>query len=141
MLQGAQLTREVPRHTNKLPLTTVVLPPEMDRANALRKDVDTIHKVREMQTIRVVGLIIFLGLQPTLLDALPRSSVGFEEVHVSNGSEPPLSAGIWYPTDALATEHALELFTRTVALDASVAGRSLPLVVISHGGGGSYASH
>jgi len=69
------------------------------------------------------------------------SNVGFAEVHIANGKEPPLTAGIWYPTDAQASQHPLGLFTQTVAPGAAVAGRHLPLVVLSHGGGGSYQSH
>ena len=49
------------------------------------------------------------------------ADVGFEEVKIANGAEPPLTAGVWYPTAA--------------------AGSGLPLVVMSHGGGGRYDSH
>lgn len=68
-------------------------------------------------------------------------NVGFSEVQIPNGSEPPLTVGIWFPTHEPAQAHRLELFTQTVALDAPVFGHNLPLVVISHGGGGSFASH
>ncbi|WP_085488235.1 alpha/beta hydrolase family protein [Paraburkholderia susongensis] len=69
------------------------------------------------------------------------ADVGFEEVKIANGTEPPLTAGIWYPTNAPATPHALGAFTQTVAPGAPIAGSHLPLVVISHGGGGGYDSH
>jgi predicted dienelactone hydrolase len=69
------------------------------------------------------------------------ANVGFAEVRVANGTEPPLAAGIWYPTDAEPSVQPLELFEQVVALNAPVKGDSLPLVVISHGGGGSFASH
>jgi predicted dienelactone hydrolase len=68
-------------------------------------------------------------------------NVGFAEVQINNGTEPPLRAGIWYPTDAQPGVHSLELYKQTVAVGAPVKGHDLPLVVISHGGGGSYASH
>jgi predicted dienelactone hydrolase len=48
--------------------------------------------------------------------------VHFEEVRISNGSEPPLVAGVWRPAREMA-------------------GQDLPLVVISHGGGASYQAH
>jgi predicted dienelactone hydrolase len=69
------------------------------------------------------------------------ANVGFAEVKINNGTEPPLVAGIWYPTDAEPSPHSLELTKQTVAEGAPVRGYDLPLVVLSHGGGGSYASH
>ena len=69
------------------------------------------------------------------------SNVGFEEVKISNGAEPPLVAGIWYPTDSPAAPHALGNATQTVALDAPIAGEHLPLVVMSHGGASWYGNH
>jgi predicted dienelactone hydrolase len=69
------------------------------------------------------------------------ASVGFEEVKIPNGDEPPLTVGIWYPTDAPATQHALGDISQVVAPDAPLAGYDLPLVVMSHGGGGSYSGH
>lgn len=72
--------------------------------------------------------------------ALP-ANVGFEQIRIANGEDPPLSGGLWYPTGAPAAEHHLGLVTQTVALGAPVSGRGLPLVVISHGGGSSYDAH
>ncbi|HEY2000422.1 dienelactone hydrolase [Paraburkholderia sp.] len=69
------------------------------------------------------------------------ANVGFEEVKIPNGPEAPLTVGIWYPTDVAAAEHALGDATQSVAPQAPVAGHGLPLVVISHGGGGSYEGH
>ena len=74
-------------------------------------------------------------------DAPDRSPVGFEAVRVPNGSEPPLLAGVWYPTSAEPQDVPLENFTQRVAPSGPVEGRALPLIVISHGGGGSYAGH
>jgi predicted dienelactone hydrolase len=67
--------------------------------------------------------------------------VGFEAVRVPNGGEPPLAAGIWYPTSAEPRDVPLEFFKQRVALSGPVKGHALPLIVISHGGGGSYAGH
>ena len=69
------------------------------------------------------------------------ADVGFEEVKIPNGAEPPLTAGIWYPTNAPATSRALGNSTQTVALDAPIAGNHLSLVVMSHGGAGWYGGH
>jgi len=52
--------------------------------------------------------------------------VGFRELRIPNGAEPPLVGGVWYPLRAGADEIA--------------PGRHA-LVLISHGGGGSYDGH
>ena len=69
------------------------------------------------------------------------TNVAFEKVQIANGAEAPLTAGVWYPTAAPAAERRLGEFIQTVADDAPAAGRGLPLIAISHGGGGSYESH
>jgi predicted dienelactone hydrolase len=69
------------------------------------------------------------------------ADVGFEEVKIANGANPPLIAGIWYPTNAPASPHRSGNVTQTVAPGAPIAGHDLPLVVMSHGGGGWYDGH
>ena len=64
--------------------------------------------------------------------------VGFQELTIPDGDEKPLTVGVWYPTDAPAKPQPLGLFSQTVASGAAVAGKRLPLVVMSHGTGGWY---
>lgn len=94
-----------------------------------------------MRSLRVLGVAGVLAFFAASALGSPAVNVGFEEVHIPNGAEPPLTVGIWYPTDIPATKHPLGLFTQVVALGAPVAGHALPLVVLSHGGGGSFESH
>jgi len=49
--------------------------------------------------------------------------------------------GIWYPAKAAASEHDVGLFTQVVAPDAAVSHGSHPLIVMSHGNGGTFESH
>jgi predicted dienelactone hydrolase len=63
------------------------------------------------------------------------ADVGFEEVRIPNGAEPPLVAGIWYPA------RAPDSVTHSVTPNAPLAGSHLPLVVMSHGGAGWYDGH
>ena len=77
-----------------------------------------------------------VGASATTLDR-----VGFETVVVPNGSEPALNAAVWYPTNAEPTPHDLAGNTQSVALRGPIRGQALGLVVISHGGGGTYAGH
>jgi len=68
-------------------------------------------------------------------------NVGFEALTIANGAEKPLQIGIWYPTEASAKAQPLGLFTQTVAAGAAPAAGSHPLIVMSHGAGGSYEGH
>jgi len=69
------------------------------------------------------------------------AGVGFQHLTIPDPQGSPLEVGIWYPTGAPAHEQPLELGVQTVAQDAPVKGQGLPLIVISHGHGGSYAGH
>lgn len=89
-----------------------------------------------MRLIAVVAVVFGLLAAPAFA-----ANVGFAEVKIDNGTEPPLKIGIWYPTNAAAVEQTVGNATETVARDAPIAGRGLPLVVMSHGGGGWYDGH
>jgi predicted dienelactone hydrolase len=73
--------------------------------------------------------------------AAQETPVGFDEVRVPNGNEAPLIGGIWYPTTDEPHNVTLDGFSQQVALNGTVKGRGLPLIVLSHGGAGSYAGH
>jgi predicted dienelactone hydrolase len=75
--------------------------------------------------------------------ALPAwaGNVGFQQLTIADGSDKPLTIGVWYPTEAAVTPQPLQGFTQVVASGAPVSGRNLPLVVISHGTGGWYGEH
>ena len=82
-----------------------------------------------------------LMLGTLMLATTPALSAGFARVMVPDPDGPPLEAGIWYPSDAPASSQRLGLYTQTVAAGSAVAGRGLPLVVMSHGTGGSFEGH
>src|SRR5262245_17228527 len=73
--------------------------------------------------------------------AVPAGAVGYQSVSVPDGDDAPLEVGIWYPSDAPATEQPLGLFRHTVATNGAVAGHGLPLIVLSHGTGGAFFTH
>ncbi len=92
--------------------------------------------------MRLASLVLLVcGFLAAATSVAFSSSVGFQTIQVPNGAEPPLTGGVWYPTDAPATAHSLGFFTQTVAPGAPLLGRRLPLVVLSHGGGASYDAH
>lgn len=74
--------------------------------------------------------------------ATPAFSAGFQMVTIQDGDRPALEAGIWYPSDAPASPQPLAAVRQqTVAPDGAIAVRQAPLIVISHGSGGSFADH
>ena len=90
--------------------------------------------------MRLLSLIAALTLA-FVASAAVAGSVGFQEVQVANGAEPPLTVGIWYPSDAVAADQRFAQFTQTVAPGAAPSGDHLPLIVMSHGSGGWYGGH
>ena len=76
-----------------------------------------------------------------MLGATPALSAGFEQIMVPDPAGAPLEVGIWYPSNAHTTPQPLGLFEQNVANGGTVAGRDLPLIVISHGTGGSFEGH
>ncbi len=75
-----------------------------------------------------------------LLVSLEAHAAGFTQVSIPDPGNPPLQVGIWYPSDAPAHPERLSLDTQDVARDAPVAGRALPLIVMSHGQGGGFSN-
>jgi predicted dienelactone hydrolase len=69
------------------------------------------------------------------------STVGFESVSVRVAGDKPLAVTIWYPADAAERPTPLSLYRQSVAPGAAVTGHGHPLIVISHGTGGSNADH
>ena len=86
--------------------------------------------------IHVVSLAIAL-----LFSRSSFAAVGFQEATVPDPQGEAIAVGIWYPSDGQPSPQPLGMFSQTVAADSDISGKSLPLVLISHGTGGSLASH
>lgn len=65
------------------------------------------------------------------------AQVGYQSATAADPADAPLPVHVWYPSAAKGTVQGIGPWTHTVAPDAAVSGRSLPLIVISHGTGGS----
>jgi predicted dienelactone hydrolase len=76
-----------------------------------------------------------------MLGAMPALAAVFEQIMVPDPAGAPLEVGVWYPSEASAAPQRLGLFEQTVADRGAVAGRDLPLIVMSHGTGGSFEGH
>ena len=83
-------------------------------------------------------LLSFCGLMlaPTCVHA-----AGFQQGAAADPSGKPLVIGIWYPSLAIAKPVSMGPTTMTVAMNAPVNGKALPMIVMSHGTGGSYLGH
>jgi predicted dienelactone hydrolase len=99
--------------------------------------------VRAFGAVLVIAVILAATLGAMLYASAlkPARSIGFQMVSVPDPGHPPLSAGIWYPTDAHPHFMLLGLIVQQVAADAPITGHNLPLVVISHGNAGGPGSH
>lgn len=87
---------------------------------------------------------ILLSTLATLACVLAGTGVhaaGFQHGFAADPDGKPLEIGIWYPSQAAAKTLALGPTMMTVALNGPVQGSALPLVVMSHGTGGSYLGH
>src|SRR6266481_1867141 len=69
------------------------------------------------------------------------ASVGFQQVTVPDTQGKPLDVAIWYPSGSSGESRPIGMFTQVVAVNGEVAGTLLPLVLISHGTSGSFASY
>src|SRR5262249_22296610 len=67
--------------------------------------------------------------------------VGFQQLTIESEANEAIPIGLWYPTSTPPKEQPLALFSQVVAQAGIISGTHLSLVVISHGTGGSLASH
>lgn len=69
-------------------------------------------------------------------------AAGFQLIEVpASGSLQPLKGAVWYPCTQPAREVKFGPIVLSVTKDCPIAGEKLPLVVISHGRGGSFLGH
>ncbi len=102
------------------------------------------HACRPVLPARLIPTLcgcLALALLLTLGAGSAHAAIGFTRLSVPVSNDVPLEVGVWYPTDATTAAHTLGSFEQDVAADAPVAGTQLPLILISHGTGGSLSSH
>lgn len=69
-------------------------------------------------------------------------AAGFQPVEVpGDGPLPAIEGGVWYPCAQPVGDIEIGPFTMAAAKDCPVTGEKLPLVVISHGRGGTFIGH
>lgn len=89
----------------------------------------------------LLATILLLLAHPPSIRA-DEGLTGFVVTALQDASTPLAEVGLWYPAEA-ATAQAVQVgpFVQTIAPAASLRGRGLPVVVMSHGSGGSFTSH
>ena len=89
-----------------------------------------------------VCLTLLCALAALLVPATrANASVGYQVASIPVAGGKPVPVAIWYPSAATPAERAVGPFKQTVATNAPVTGRRLPLIIVSHGTGGSKEGH
>lgn len=88
----------------------------------------------------IAGLLlalVSLAVSPSVAASGFAYNVGFEQVSIPVVGEPALSVSLWYPSTSPTLGQDIGPYRLEVAIAGASAGRRLPLIVISHGTGGS----
>ena len=89
-----------------------------------------------MQTVR------FICLSAALAMTAPAAAAGLKMIDVpADSSGPAIKVAVWYPSDDPPSPIKFGAFILRGAKDGAVRGRKLPLVVMTHGRGGSFVGN
>jgi predicted dienelactone hydrolase len=91
--------------------------------------------------MRLLIVLAFVASLAVPAAAQTGAAVGFQHFTIPDPQGPPIEVGIWYPTDAAPKAERIESAMQVVADSGPVKGDRLPLIVMSHGHGGSYVGH
>ena len=83
-------------------------------------------------------LLVMLLLASSLVRV---QAAGFQVVTIKGVGDTPMQLAIWYPSAAPTAATSMGLASQEVAAGGAIDGASLPLVIVSHGTGGSGFSH
>ncbi len=87
------------------------------------------------------NLLSTLAAMAIMLAGSCVQAAGFQQGVAADPSGKPIVIGIWYPSQAAAKPVSMGPTTMTVAINAPTSGKALPMIVMSHGTGGSYLGH
>jgi predicted dienelactone hydrolase len=84
----------------------------------------------------------FIGFLLALIMSAPAAAAGLKLLTVpADASGPAITVAVWYPSADKPSPVAFGPFTALAAQDGKINGHGLPLVVLSHGRGGSFVVH
>lgn len=101
----------------------------------------TVLKVIGGLALVLVALLLGLAVYLYTSAIRPSSPVGFEQVTAADPGHPSIPVTIWYPTSSKPGFVMVGLRGERVASEGAIAGKNLPLVIISHGTAGGPMSH
>ncbi|WP_332854920.1 alpha/beta hydrolase family protein [Duganella sp. S19_KUP01_CR8] len=93
-----------------------------------------------MKSLKLAVLSAVATLAMTLSTTCVHAA-GFQHGFAADPNGKPLEIGIWYPSQAAPKSMSMGATTMSVAFNGAVEGHALPLVVMSHGTGGSFLEH
>ena len=88
-----------------------------------------------------LSLSLALGTLALAFSATCAHAAGFQHAFAVDPDGKPLEIGIWYPSAAAVKPVTMGPTTMSVAMNGALQGKALPLVVMSHGTGGSFLGH
>ncbi|WP_233872296.1 alpha/beta hydrolase family protein [Paraburkholderia adhaesiva] len=90
--------------------------------------------------VRIAALATVCGLF-AIASSPAEAAVGFQRLTYAAPGGGHVEAGIWYPSEGTEKPEPMSLNEQDVVTGGAIRGTDLPLVVISHGTGGSLAGH
>ena len=93
-----------------------------------------------MKNLKLTVFSVVTMLSVALVSTCAQAA-GFQHARAVDPNGKPLQIGIWYPSRAATAPMSLGSTTMSVAFNSPVEGRTLPLVVMSHGTGSSFLGH
>ncbi len=88
-----------------------------------------------------IRLLLLASLAALASTPALAANAGFTVLQAADPGGPPITVGIWYPTDAETRPMPLGIGDQVVAPGAPLVGDHLPLIVMSHGNGGFFGGH
>src|SRR6516165_6333863 len=83
-----------------------------------------------------------IGLLAAVVMSTPAAAAGLKFLTVpADASGPAITVAVWYPSADKPSPVTFGLFTALAAQEGKIDGHGLPLVVLSHGRGGSFVVH
>jgi predicted dienelactone hydrolase len=90
--------------------------------------------------LKAIAVMLTAAFSLTVFVPLAEA-VGFQQLSIPDAADRPLLIGIWYPSETPTLLRPLESYRQEVALDGTISGDRLPLIVMSHGTGESFSAH
>jgi predicted dienelactone hydrolase len=103
-------------------------------------DINSTQRSLPMKTL-ISSLLLAATTGVLALAGTCVQAAGYQHGFAADPDGKPLEIGIWYPSQSPALPLVIGPTTMSVAVNGTVQGNALPLVVVSHGAASSFLSH